>query len=241
MRIPSLLGLVFLFTVVVLLSVSAQTPFEQKAQTFLAKHVKNGLVDYGAIAKNISEVEALYTSIGTMELAGMQDDTRKAFYINAYNLIVIYWVAKHYPLKSPLDDSGFFDQVKHRVAGEVLTLNTLEIKKLLLPFKDARLHFALACAAVSCPPLASFAYTAAKLDQQLNERTALAINNASWLVVKPTAKRVEISKIFEWYGRDFLAEKSTVIDWINQYKKEPIPASYVVNYYEYNWQLNENR
>ncbi len=215
--------------------------FTTDANVFFSKHVENGSVAYAKIKAQISGVESLYKQIGEMSLTGADENEIKSFYINAYNIIVIYWVAKHYPLKSPLDNSGFFDKVKHIVAGEPLTLNALEIKKLLQPYKDARFHFALACAAKSCPPLASFAYTPAKVNQQLDERTVLALNNKEWIKVYPNQKKVELSKIFEWYKADFTTQGLSSIEWINKYRNEKIPNTYSVGYYEYNWELNEKK
>jgi len=211
--------------------------FTKKSDTFFSKYVNNGMVAYKAIKANSTQINSLYSDIESMSLANASNDQKKAFYINAYNLIVIYQVAKFYPLKSPLDQSGFFEKVKHKVAGESLTLNHLEIKKLLLPYKDARIHFALACAAKSCPPLASFAYTPDQLDQQLKQRTKEAINNEDWLKVKDN--KVLISKIFDWYKKDFTQTGMSVLEWINQYRNQKIPSDYSLGYYEYNWSLNE--
>ncbi|MFZ6013277.1 MAG: DUF547 domain-containing protein [Bacteroidota bacterium] len=213
--------------------------FFQQADAFFKRYVNSGAVAYQAVKKNAVEIEALYQRVGSMDLSTATDGEKKAFLINAYNIIVIYQVSKYYPLKSPLDQSGFFDKVKHTVAGVLMTLNTLEIKELLQTYKDARIHFALACAAKSCPPLASFAYTPEKVDQQLNERATAAVNNGEWLKTYPNQKRVELSKIFEWYKADFTSAGKTQIDWINQFRKEKIPASFSVSYYEYNWALND--
>ncbi|MCA4894715.1 MAG: DUF547 domain-containing protein [Cytophagales bacterium] len=235
----SLVTLFFLATSLMSFGEDQLSAFTDSSDSFLKKYVSNGSVAYTKIKQNIGEVEALYALIGEMNLSGVDVAMQKSFYINAYNLIVIYWVAKHYPLKSPLDNSGFFDKVKHKVAGEEITLNSLEIKKLLLLYKDARLHFALACAAKSCPPLASFAYTPVALDKQLTERATAALNNPGWLKINNAEKKVELSKIFEWYKKDFTADGKTELEWINQYRKEKIPATYAVGFYEYNWALNE--
>lgn len=231
-----------LFSTILLVSFSTieaadLADFTKRSDAFFSKYVNNGLVAYKDIKANSAQINSLYSDIESMSLANASNDQKKAFYINAYNLIVIYQVAKFYPLKSPLDQSGFFDKVKHKVAGESLTLNHLEIKKLLLPYKDARIHFALACAAKSCPPLASFAYTPDKLDQQLKQRTAEAINNKDWLKVKDN--KVLISKIFDWYKKDFTQTGMSVLEWINQYRNQKIPSGYSLGYYEYNWSLNE--
>jgi hypothetical protein len=218
---------------------AAPLTFIDQTDNFLKKYVSNGSVNYKQIKQNGIEIENLYKEVGNMNLEAMDETNKKAFYINAYNIVVIYWVAKHYPLKSPLDDSGFFDQVKHKVAGEQMTLNSLEIKKILSMYKDPRIHFALACAAKSCPPLANFAFLPALLDKQLDERTAASLNNPNWLKVNNAQKKVELSKLFEWYKKDFLSTGKTEIEWINQFRKEKIPTTYVVGFYEYNWALNE--
>jgi hypothetical protein len=196
-------------------------------------------VSYTSIKKNNIEIDGLYKQVGALNLSKENEATKKAFYINAYNITVIYSVAKNYPVKSPMDILGFFDKIKHNVAGDEFTLNELEKSKLLLPYKDARVHFALVCAARSCPPLASFAYKPNQLDKQLTERTTQALNNPNWLKVQTGKKKVELSKIFEWYNKDFTSGGKSLIEWINQYRKEKIPASYSVGYYEYDWALND--
>ncbi len=232
--------LVLLLSATSILSIGADVKsFLISSDVFFKKYVDNGSVRYTKIKNSIGEIEALYQQVGEMKLDGVDDNSKKAFFINSYNVIVIYWVVKHYPLKSPLDDSGFFDKVKHKVAGEEMTLNSLEIKKLLATYKDARIHFALACAAKSCPPLASFAYMPATLEKQLTERATAALNNPGWLKVNASQKKVELSKIFDWYKKDFTADGKTEIEWINQYRTEKIPANFSVGFYEYNWALNE--
>ncbi len=234
-----ILLLLFLTTSLVSFAEDQLSVFTKSTDIILKKYVSSGSVAYSRIKQDITEVEGLYTQIGEINLSGIEPTLQKTFYINAYNIIVIYWVAKHYPLKSPLDNSGFFDKIKHKVAGEEMTLNSLEIKKLLTTYKDARVHFALACAAKSCPPLANFAYLPTTLDKQLTERASAALNNPGWLKVDVNEKKVELSKIFEWYKKDFSTEGKTELEWINQYRKEKIPTTYAVGFYEYNWALNE--
>ena len=229
------------FTLGILPASSADlNSFFTEADSFFKKYVSNGKVQYKYINNDITKIEKLYKDVETMDLTGATPEMKKAFYINAYNLTVIYQVAKFYPLKSPLDKSGFFDRVKHTIAGESMTLNALEIKKIVLTFKDPRIHFALACAAKSCPLLASFAYMPEKLDDQLDARTRLSINNKDWLKVSAASRQASISKIFDWYEKDFTMNgENTVIEFINKYRNNPIPASYAVEYCKYDWSLNE--
>lgn len=145
-------------------------------------------------------------------------------------------VIDNYPIAQPLDVPGFFDGIKHKVAGKKMTLNNLEQKELLQRYKDGRLHFVLVCAAVSCPPIANFAYMPDKLEAQLEKRTKEAINDPSFLKVDDFAGTVGFSKIFEWYASDF---KPNVTTFINKYKETALPSGVKPTYYPYNWTLND--
>ncbi|TRX55538.1 DUF547 domain-containing protein [Fulvivirga sp. M361] len=222
-------------------SATSLEDYFNKANTFLKTNVKDGKVDYKDIVRHFSEIENLYNYQSTINLNGASDQEQKAFYINAYNLIVIYQIAKYYEFnkKSPMDQSGFFDKMKHTVAGSLMTLNQLEIKKLLLVYKDPRIHFVLACAAKSCPPLASYAFHPEKLEQQLETRTKMALNDTDWLRLNTDQKKVFLSKIFDWYRKDFTQNGNTVVQYINQYRDSPIPPDFTVDFYKYDWSLNE--
>ncbi len=213
--------------------------FFNGSNTFFERYVRSGKVDYALVKKNFSHVDVLYKQIGEEDLSQASLEEKKAFYINAYNIIVIYQVSKYYPLKSALDQSGFFDKVKHKVSGEMLSLNALEIKKLLIPFKDPRIHFVLACAAISCPPLASFSYHPENLEQNLEKRTIGAINDPNFIRVSSQNKEAQISQIFKWYKKDFDNNSGSVLTFINKYKKTAISSDYKISYYEYNWSLNK--
>ncbi len=212
--------------------------FYKEADQFLKKYTAKGSVSYSKISNSLSEITKLYKDVGNMDLSSASDNEKKAFYINAYNIVVIYQVAKYYPLKSAMDQSGFFDQVKHKVAGEMITLNALEIVKLLRTYKDAKFHFALACAAKGCPKLASFAYFPATLDKQLDERTRLSVNDNYFIRVKEQSKTVEVSMIFKWYMKDFKDESGSILAFVNKYRKNKIPGDFKVSHYEYDWALN---
>ena len=124
--------------------------FFKLSDYFLKRHVYKGLVNYQYSSKNSAEIELLHKTAGEVDLSNATTSERKAFYINAYNVLVIYQVTKAYPLARPLDKDGFFDKTSYLVAGEQLTLNDLESKKILESNgNDPRFHFVLACAAIS--------------------------------------------------------------------------------------------
>ncbi|MBC5994292.1 DUF547 domain-containing protein [Pontibacter cellulosilyticus] len=215
-----------------------QGSFYTSVTNLLQKYVKDGQVKYKALQQDVPRLEQLAKQIAAYDLSKASGAEKKAFYINAYNVLVLRQVMEHYPLKSVIDVPGFFDKQKYKVAGEYLTLNELEKKKLLLPYKDARIHFALVCAAKSCPPLLDEAYTPELVEKQLEAQTRLALNNSTFMKVQP--KQVQVSEIFKWYEADFLAEAPGILAYINKYRNKPIPKQNKVGYYTYNWALNES-
>ena len=215
--------------------------FFSEADKLFKSHVSNGLVDYSAIKSNSAKLNALVKYVGSASLANASKQEKKAFYINAYNVLVINQIIKNYPVKSPMDVAGFFDKNKHKVAGESLALNDLENKKLRAVYKDSRLHFVLVCAAISCPTIANYAYKPATLEQQLNARTRLALNSTSFIRVKSADKKVLISEIFKWYKADFTNETGTLTAYLNKYRKTKVPVGYKIAYYTYNWTLNKKK
>ncbi|WP_020569555.1 DUF547 domain-containing protein [Neolewinella persica] len=216
---------------------AAGTPaqFIAKTDALLKANVKNGRIDYTGL-KGSADLGALITDIAETNLSTLEGDDRKAFLINAYNLLVINQALENYPLQSVLKVSGFFDGNKQNVGGRKLTLNQLEKDLLLKEFPDARLHFVLVCGALGCPPITNFAYQPAKLEAQLNKQTKLALDDPTFIRVN--GGNAGLSKIFEWYAKDFGGSKANVLGFINKYRTEAISADAKVSYYEYDWSLN---
>ncbi len=205
---------------------------------FLKRQVTNGLVNYSNIQKDKTEMNALVRKISLADLSGRTDIEQQAFYINAYNIIVIKSVIDHNLPTSPLNVPGFFNEAKHQVAQRSLTLDQLEKTVLFGLKKDPRFHFALVCAAKGCPPLINTAYTPQQLNAQLTQQTRIALNNNQFVKVNAKAQTVSVSKIFEWYKDDFISQNKSAIDFINQYRSQPIPSNYQLEYFPYDWDLN---
>lgn len=211
--------------------------FFKLSDYFLKRHVYKGLVNYQYSSRNSGEIELLYKTISEVDLTGASDSEKKSFYVNAYNILVIYQVTSSYPLARPLDKEGFFDATYHSVAGERLSLDELESSKMLKAYNDPRFHFVLACAAISCPKLYNLAFKPENIDQLLDDRTRSALNDDGFLIVDNANKTVKISQIFDWYKSDFGNEP--ILDFINRYRDTKIPSDYRIEYYEYDWTLNE--
>ena len=212
--------------------------FFSKADTFFQTYVKEGRVDYKGIKANPSTLNELISSAKAISVSKGDVNTYQAFWINAYNLTVIKGIVANYPIKSPLDKSGFFDKVTYDLAGENITLNDIENKLLRGNFpEEARFHFVLVCAGLGCPPIISSAYFPETLEGQLQKQTELALNNPKFIKVK--GNKVQLSQLFEWYKGDFTQDGKSEIEFVNQYRKEKIEIKSKVSYYNYDWALNE--
>lgn len=210
---------------------------------FLGKFVNAaGDVNYAAIKRSPAALNALLRRVETFDAAGARPAEREAFYLNAYNLLVIGEVVARYPLESVQRVPGFFDKNLVRVAGEQLTLNDLEARKLRQPYADPRVHFALVCGARGCPRLSRTAYAAAQLDAQLTAQARQVLQNPVFVRVDAQAGKVQLSQIFKWYEADFKASGKTGLAYVNQFREgKAIPATYTVDYYAYDWALNNQK
>jgi hypothetical protein len=210
-----------------------------KVDAFLHKNVKNGLVDYEGIKKNPSELREIKSISNTLSISESDVANYKAFWINNYNIAVIELLVENYPISSPKAVPGFFDAIKVEYGQKKITLSHLENKMLRKIHPDARYHFTLVCGALSCPPLASYAYMPQLLDKQLDVQTTLAMDNSEFLKVDLANGKVEISEIFRWYREDFIKEKGSFVDYINSYKTTKLPKGVKTSFYTYNWIINE--
>ena len=231
---------IFLFSVLITFSFSEGfsqnvNTFFDEADAFFGSHVTNGKVDYKTIHASPEALDNLLNTAAGISVSKSDAKNYQAFWINAYNLAVIKGIIDNYPIKSPLDKKGFFDGVKYSIGGSKITLNDIENKKLRAAFNEPRFHFVLVCGALGCPPLISKAYTASNLETLLQQQTVKALNNPSFIQVK--GKKVAFSEIFKWYKEDFV-KNGTEIDFLNQYRKEKVPANAKVTYYAYDWRLN---
>ncbi len=152
---------------------------------------------------------------------------------------VIKGIINNFPTKSPLDDKGFFDKTKYKLAGKSITLNDIENTILRAEFKDPRFHFVLVCGAIGCPPLINEAYMPGTLDALLTKQTKLALNGNYFIKVNDKKKTVEGSEIMKWYIEDFTMNGGSEIDFINTYRDEKVPSNYKLTYSKYDWNLNK--
>lgn len=224
------------------------TPLQQ----VLDQHLKGGRLDYAAIAAS----DPLDGYLAQLAAAPEPSDraAKMAFWINAYNALTIDLVADHWPLASIRDLDGGDPWGKRRfsVAGKQVTLNDIE-HQILRPMGDPRIHAAVNCASIGCPPLYPRAFTAAGLEAQLSgASSAWAAGNGAR--IDQAGGAVGLSKIFDWYGDDFLARTDTDVPGLDGKQQAAIDfladhlagadaawlraGGYSVSWVDYDWRVN---
>lgn len=231
----------FLFALVILVQtaflnaqISNFDQFFDRTDAFLHDHVSFGRVDYRNM--NASELDSLLIFVGSADFESQELNTKKAFLINAYNLVVIKQVIDNYPINSPMAVSGFFKENEYLVGGDVMTLNYLENDLMRAKYPDPRYHFVLVCGAIDCPPVDNKAYRPETLEAHLEERTTKALNNESFVFEEEG--NVFLSQIFQWYGSDFGSNMKEILTYINGYRTSPFEST-KTEFYDYDWTLNE--
>ncbi|MDH3648353.1 MAG: DUF547 domain-containing protein [Saprospiraceae bacterium] len=205
----------------------------------------DGLVNYtGFVKDSIALQSYLQLLSNNPPQKSWSDEERLAYWINAYNAFTVKLIVDHYPVKSIKDIkkgipfiNSVWDIKFFKIGKQSYDLNKIEHGIIRKKFQEPRIHFAINCASISCPALASEAYASDRLDMQLERAARSFINDP--LRNKISVGAVSISKIFSWFSGDFKKKAPNVIDFINRYAEVPISEGVDIDYLDYNWQLNE--
>lgn len=197
------------------------------------------LVDYDALSSD-ANLENLRNILAEMAPFSNKDASfRLCMWINAYNFLTIYKVAKNKHIKQ------FNDLAKNgknvwklpigKVAGVEVTLDSIENEIIRKKFNEPRIHFALVCAAVGCPSLRDKPYRATTLNVILDEQL-MSYTKSKKTGFNISQEKIYLSQIFSWFASDFGGNSKK---WLLE--KGIIPAyakNYSVEYIEYDWTLN---
>ena len=209
----------------------------------LITHVRNGFVDYNGLALDprLGEFVAQLGSTSPDELGTPEE--RKAFYINAYNAIVLQGVLDGQSAESFFRRNRFFKKMRVPVLGEELSLEDIEHRR-LRPMGDARIHFAIVCASLSCPRLSNRAYLPESLDLQLDEAAERFLNDPTRNRFDAKLKVAFVSRIFDWFEEDFVASAGSVQPYMARFVLDQASArllrsdSFDLRFEPYDWGLN---
>jgi hypothetical protein len=197
-------------------ALSLAIPVAQESKTYdelLDLYVRDGEVYYRALKSDRGKLDTYVNQLTNASADNMSRDEQIAFWINAYNAIVLRTVIDHYPItgrspaypqKSIRQVPGAFERLPHRVGGRTVTLDQIE-QTVLSTFGDPRVYLALGRGAEGGGRLRSEAYTAGKLSTQLAEAASECVSRQPCVHVDREQNRVVVSPMFSWREKDFTA------------------------------------
>lgn len=253
---------------------AAPAPFSDEAyRRVLSERVDDrGLVDYRGLKADRADLDAFTAALARLDPAVYRswgDREKIAFWINAYNAMTLRAVADRYPIRpsglrslvyprnSIRQIPGVWDEMTSEVLGRIVTLDEIEHGILRKEFCEPRIHMALVCAAVGCPPLRREPYTGGALDRQLEDQTRRFLADRAKFRMDEASRTVRLSPIFQWFGEDFLARygagparsgRSDAERAVLNFIAARLPAElgpkleqgrWKVSYLDYDWSLNE--
>ncbi|MDD9950567.1 MAG: DUF547 domain-containing protein [Zetaproteobacteria bacterium] len=220
-----------------------------------------GLVDYERLKRDHLEPSsssfvkyiAQLRTVSHQHYQSWTLDQKKAFLINAYNALTIKLIIDNMPVESITDLGGWWWWLTKKpwkieffmlLDGHVRSLQTVQNSLRSEEFADYRIHAAISCASLSCPPLKRDAYVATTLDEDLDMQMKI------WLADPErndfSRSKIKISKIFAWYQEDFNHWGGSVHMVLLKfapaiYRQKIQSHSTMWGYLPYNWDLNIHR
>ena len=275
-RLITAAAIASLAVAVAVLGVTAATPQAQgggaeaeRRKAFdqiLDLNVRDGFVYYRALKAGRGQLDAYVASLASASIESAPAEQQIAFWLNAYNAIVLKTVVDHYPItqrskeypaRSIRQIPGAFDKLTLRAAGRTVTLDQIE-KRILPEFKEPRLFLALGRGAVGSGRLRSEAYTAARLEKPLADIQAEFVTNRHLYLFDRLTNQLSITPILSWREADFAAAydkadpifaqrsaiERAIIAFITPYllpmEKEQITQNqFKVVFHEMDWRLND--
>ncbi|MED5377903.1 MAG: DUF547 domain-containing protein [Acidobacteriota bacterium] len=214
-----LVGIVLGGTLTITTPSIAQPKFDHDYSTYaliLSQFVVDDRVDYRRLADNRDSLDTVVeelSAVSRLTFNAWSREKRLAYWINVYNLFTLRTIVDHYPIQgswfslyprnSIQQIDGAWDTITWKAGGQTVTLDEIEHDILRPTFNEPLLHFAINCAAVSCPPLRNEPYRADTLKTQLADSTRKTLAKTNWLRLHDDT--LYLTAILDWFGEDFVS------------------------------------
>ena len=264
---------------------AAQFSYDDYAATLKAYVDNKGIVNYQKMKEDHKKLDDFLIAIARLDPKTYQswdEQAKIAFWINAYNALTLKVIIDHYPIKAGLlsrlaypansirQIPSVWDKIQFLIMGQKLTLNEIEhgilrgqskdLAEKYGRFYEPRIHVALVCAAMGCPPLRNEPFLGKKLGQQLADQALRILSNSDMFRIDHDADKVYLSAIFKWFGEDFVEKfkatdgyasggsdtEKAVLNFVSGYLSggddEFLKTdNYKIEYLDYDWSLNEQK
>ena len=213
----------------------------------LHEYVDNGYVNYKGLMDHKKDLQTYLLSLEDIDVKELSRDEILALFINAYNAATIQLILEYYPISSIKDipKAKRWKDKRWKVADAVYSLDDIENNVLRKRFKEPRIHFAIVCASVGCPPLRPEAYSGVHIERQLQDQ-AIKFNGSHNYVKWDSGKNtLYLSSIYEWFSGDFENAAGTAGNYALRFMPEKTAAMVraagnrmKISYMDYGWNLN---
>ena len=224
----------------VMISASVCFADDQVLDEVLKNVVVGERVDYDKLSSAYAEKLITWlASASKVDAMALGDKDRLAYFINVYNATMLKAVIDHDIKTFKPNDADFkvFKDPLVKLKTGVVSLDELENKIIRPTFNDPRVHAALVCGAVSCPPLLNHAYSGNSLDQQLDDNVSRWLSDPARNQVDDAGRVLKLSSIFDWFAADFGGKKN-VSRWVSERVSRDV-SGYRVEFNAYDWSLNK--
>jgi len=226
----------FLLSTLSLTASGVGTPSHTAWNGLLQRHVAaDGLVDYAAFGRDNRFHAYLNTLSASHPDDSWSENEQLAYWINAYNAFTVKLVTDNLPIKSIKDLGEPWDMKFIEIEGKRYSLNDIEHEILRKQFDEPRIHFAVNCASISCPPLMNRAFIASRMEAQLDEVSRKFVNDKSRNQI--STNEIKVSKVFEWFRGDF-DKTGGVVPFIKKYARTSVSNGAAISFLDYDWSLN---
>jgi hypothetical protein len=231
-----------------------------------------GMVNYKGLKAKPENLKAFLAIMGKLDRESFEKWTEPekiAFWVNAYNAFTLKAIVDNYPIKSSFFRSrvwpknsirqipGVWNKLKFKVMGKDYTLEHMEHKILRKEFDEPRIHVAMVCAAMGCPPLRNEPYLGEKLGGQLDDQSRRFLANPRQLKIDREKNLLYVSQILDWFSADFVnkyapkdkigrhdKKASSVLSFVAAYLPDSdrdylLGGKFKIKYLKYDWSLNE--
>jgi uncharacterized membrane protein YdjX (TVP38/TMEM64 family) len=217
-------------------------PFDELLKAHVAP---GGWVDYRGLARDSDKLDAYLARLAEAPFDDLGRDEKLALLLNAYNAFTLRLILEYYSIDSirSIPEDRRWDAVRWKVGSRTWSLNQIEHEQIRPKFREPRLHFALVCAAIGCPPLRSEAYTAGRLDEQLEDQARYVHSHDRWFRLAADGRDVWLTPLYRWYRGDFEQVAGSVLGFASRYApglrgildsgKAP-----TIRWLDYDWSLN---
>ena len=233
----------------------AAAPFDRAHPRFarvLSNFVANARVDYARLKEAPGDLDAYLTEVADVkpdEFSKWSKPERLALLLNLYNAQTLRLIIDHYPVASIRSigvlPGAAWRQLIVRFGGQVMSLEHLEHEIIRAEYGEPRIHFALVCAARSCPPLRPEPFVAARLSEQLDDQARLFLATKEKNRFDTVENVLWLSAIFDWYKGDFTKSGGTLESFVKPFLPEESAAALgratkvKVRFTDYDWALND--